>query len=761
MSIEPIRIMGAGENNLQNVSLALPKNQLTVFAGVSGSGKSSLVFDTIAVEAQRQLGEFFPLYVRSRMARYEPPKVERLENLTAAVVIDQRPMVGNSRSTVGTFIDAAPLLRLLFSRCGVPSAGPSSAYSFNDPAGMCPTCGGLGRKVTLLLEKFLDREKSLNDGAIRFPIFTVGSWQWQTYANSGLFDCDKPLRDYTAEEWELLLHGKGLTVKIGNSAAAAGYSNLKYEGLIDRFERLYLNRDLSTLSARNREIVLEYIGEGDCPDCHGARLSRGALESLVLGQNIAALSDMEIPDLIEVLKGMEEPVGRAIVGKLLPILTRVVEMGLGYLSLGRTTDTLSGGEAQRLRMVRHLGGSLVGLTYIFDEPTVGLHPRDVGRLCRMLLALRERGNTLLVVEHDTDVMAMADHLVEMGPGAGSLGGRVIFEGDYRSLLGADTPTGRCLRKPLTLGEHPITPVEWYPLEKVTLHNLKNLSVAFPKGCLTAVTGVAGSGKSSLVSGAFHGAYPQAVLVDQSPIGTSSRSTPASYLGIFDEIRSLFAKANGVSAGLFSFNSAGACPVCGGKGEVSPDMAFMDPVSTRCEACGGTRYSPEALSYKLRGRTILEVLGMTGEEALAFFPEKKIAPALGALCRVGMGYLTLGQSTASLSGGECQRLKLATQLQKKGGIYLLDEPTTGLHPVDVEGLILLLRGLVEEGNTVIVVEHNLEVVAKADWVIDLGPEGGKDGGRLLFSGAPAGLLLVEESLTGEHLRRRLMGEKLPR
>ncbi|WP_058041131.1 ATP-binding cassette domain-containing protein [Streptomyces roseifaciens] len=763
MSTKPRRddhgivITRAREHNLKDVCLTIPKGMITVFTGVSGSGKSSVVFDTIAVESQRQLNETFPAFVRNRLPKYEKPEADGIGNLSPAIVVDQKPVGGGSRSTVGTMTDIASLIRLLFSRAGTPSAGMSTAYSFNDPSGACPTCQGLGRTVQLDLDRFFDRSKSLNTGALLFPLFNVGGVQWTLFTRSGLFDNDKPLRSYTKKEWQTLLHGStDGEVKI-ELATRMGTQNVTYEGIVDRFNRLYLNRDLSTLSKRTRDAVEKFTTDAECPGCRGARLNAAALKTKVGGLSIADHMAMEITDLIRVLGEVDHPLGTPIARAAIEGLRRIDEIGLGYLHLGRETGSLSGGEGQRLKIVRNLGSSLTGMTYIFDEPSTGLHPRDVHRVGKLLTRLRDQGNTLLIVEHDRDVIALADHVVDMGPGAGTHGGHVVFEGSVAGLRRARTLTGRHLGRALPVKEDVRTPTGHLPVTGASLHNLKNVSVDIPTGVLVAVTGVAGSGKSTLISEEFTARHPEAVFIDQSAIGANSRSTPATWVGIMDTVRKLFADANGVPAGLFSFNSTGACPACGGKGTVTADMAFADPVTTVCESCRGLRYSAEALAHTLRGRTVTDVLALTAEEACAFFTgrgEKGVRAALETLVEVGLGYLTLGQPLSTLSGGERQRLKLAGHLGSRSSIYVLDEPTTGLHMADVETLQRLLDRLVDDGNTVIVIEHNLDVVKRADRVIDMGPEGGRHGGQVLFTGTPAQLLEHRTSHTARALRKDL-------
>lgn len=749
---DSIVIRGAHENNLKNINLNIPKGKLVVFTGVSGSGKSSLVFDTIAVESMKQLNGTFPLYIRNRLPHYEAPKVELIDYLTTAIVIDQRIFSGNFRSTVGTMTDIAPMLRLLFSRCATPNIGTSNAYSFNDPKGMCPTCSGLGKSVQFDFNKILDTSKSLNEGAIHFPGHQVGTYQWLLYANSGLFDPDKQLDQFSAKEWDDFLHGSGIIVNIPSPKGINSSYNLTYEGLKDRITRLYLKRDLNSLSKSNQRIIRDYTSEEECPDCQGARLNQEALDSKLLGYNIAELGEMEISDLIPFLEKIEDSVGRLSAQKIISSLIGMVDMGLGYLNLNRPSNTLSGGEAQRLKMLRHLGSSLVGLTYIFDEPSVGLHPKDVDRLNELLLRLRDRGNTILVVEHDKDVIRIADEVIDMGPFAGNNGGKVMFQGSVKELYEQDTLTSKWLKNKTHIKKRPRRANHFIAIKDATMHNLQHVSVNIPKNVLTVVSGVAGSGKSSLICGELLKQHPYVIHISQSPIGTTSRSTPATYVGIMDEIRRLFAKVNGVSASMFSYNSKGACPVCSGKGVITTDMAFMDPVNIACEACHGTRYSDQALEYRLNGVNILDVLKMTVDEASEFFKEQKILNKLKTMQNVGMGYIVLGQPTNTLSGGECQRIKLASHLKSYDGIYIMDEPTTGLHGADIEILMKLLYQLVDHGNTVILVEHDLDVIKQADWVIDMGPEGGKNGGRIIFEGTPEELLECETSVAAEYLRR---------
>lgn len=750
---EFITLTGARENNLQDVTLRIPKVRPTVFTGVSGSGKSSVVFDTIAVESQRQLNETFTWFVRNRLPKYERPHADALEDLTPAIVVDQRPIGGHSRSTVGTMTDIHSVLRVLFSRHGTPSAGPATAYSFNDPSGMCPGCDGLGRRVQPDWDRILDPTRSLAGGAVRFPPFAAGTWQGQAYTNTTELDPDKPVGDLTEAERAFLMRGRpGSKVTVNGSG---GTWTTEYEGLADRFERLYLKRDLSAMSEKTRDLVRGFLVEGRCPDCGGARLNAAALASRIGGRSLADFCRMQVTDLIAVLGEIDDPVARPVAAAAVTALERVEAIGLGYLSLDRETSTLSGGEGQRLKTVRHLGSSLTGMTYVFDEPSVGLHPRDVGRLGDLLLRLRDKGNTVLVVEHDPDVIALADHVVDMGPRAGADGGRVVFEGTPEELAAADTLTGRFLGRRATVKEASRTATGELWVKGADRHNLRDVTVAFPTGVLTVVTGVAGSGKSTLVA-ELTAAHPDAVVVDQSPIGISARSTPATYLGVMDTVRRIFARETGAEPGFFSFNSAGACGTCEGRGVIHTDLAFMDPVTTTCHDCGGRRFREEVLRLTIDGHSVADVLAMTADRALDFFTDPGVRRRLHALRDVGLTYLTLGQPLSTLSGGERQRIKLATRLHRTGAVYVLDEPTAGLHMSDVEGLLALLDRLVDSGNTVVVVEHDLDVVAHADRVIDLGPGGGRDGGQVLFEGTPRELLAARGSSTAEHLRRATRG-----
>ena len=744
---EFISIRGARENNLKDVTLEIPKRKLTIFTGVSGSGKSSIVFDTLATEAQRQLYENFSLFVRNFLPKYPQPDADAIENLAMAVIVDQKRLGGGSHSTVGTVTDIYTVLRLLFSRAGKPSAGGAIAYSFNDARGACPDCNGLGRKVGVLSDDFLDMSKSLGEGAVQVPFFS--DWEVQAYTMSGFFDNKKKLSKFTKDEMDLLLHGKDkkFSTKFGGKTV-----NLTYTGILAKIERSYIQRDIKTLGERTQKAVMPYLKERECPSCKGARLNAAALASRIGKHNIADMSAMEVGELLEVVQAIKEPKAAPMVKALTERLQAIVGIGLEYLSLNRETDTLSGGESQRVRMVKHLGSSLIDVMYIFDEPSVGLHPRDVHRLNELLGRLRDKGNTVIVVEHDPAVIAAADHVVDVGPGAGSNGGTVVFEGTYTKLLKSGTLTGRHLTQSLPIKTDPRKASGQLRIKNAKANNLKNVSVDVPKGVFTVVTGVAGSGKSSLIDDVFLVQHPGAIVIDQSAVGATTRSNPATYTGVMDDLRKAFASANKVDAGLFSFNSKGACEACNGSGVVYTDLAFLDSFKSPCEVCQGRRFKDEVLQYKLDGKSISDVLAMTVQQALDLFGKRKeIVRKLQAMRDVGLGYLTLGQPLSTLSGGECQRIKLASELHKDGSVYVMDEPTTGLHMSDITHLLEIIDRLVEGGNSVIVIEHNLDVIRRADWIIDLGPEGGSKGGEVVFEGTPADLAKAKGSLTAKYLR----------
>jgi excinuclease UvrABC ATPase subunit len=742
-SHDVIEVRGARENNLADISLDIPKRRLTVFTGVSGSGKSSLVFGTIAAESKRLINETYTAFLQSFMPSLGRPDVDALRNLSAAIIVDQERMGANSRSTVGTATDAHTMLRIVFSRIGVPHVGTSGAFSFNLPEGMCPECEGLGRVSAIDPRQLVDVERSLNEGAITVPGFTQDAWYVQTYVKSGFFDPDVKLADYTPQQWEDLFHRPPGKVKIGTN-------NVTYEGLAVKVQRLYLSKDREAMQPHIRSFVDRAVTFTGCTTCGGARLNQAALSSKIDGRNIADCSAMQISDLADFVRKIgDDSVGPLLVN-LRETLESLVEIGLGYLSLDRESGTLSGGEAQRVKMVRHLGSSLTDVTYVFDEPTVGLHPHDIQRMNNLLLLLRDKGNTVLVVEHKPEVIEIADHVVDLGPGAGPTGGQVCFTGDVEGLRKSGTLTGRHLDHRARLRETARKPTGQLSIKGASLHNLKDVDVDIPLGVLTVVTGVAGSGKSSLI----HGSLTQregVLVVDQSAIRGSRRSNPATYTGLLDAIRTAFAKANGVKAALFSANSEGACPKCKGIGLVYTDLAMMAGVASVCEECDGKRFTAEVLTYRLNGKNISEVLAMPVTEAREFFTTGQARTILNRLSDVGLGYLGLGQPLTTLSGGERQRLKLAINMAEKAATYVLDEPTTGLHLADVDQLLALLDRLVDDGNTVIVIEHHQAVMAHADWLIDLGPGAGADGGRIVFTGTPADLVATSDSLTAQHLR----------
>ena len=751
MQSDNIEVINASENNLKNVNVTIPKGKLVIFAGVSGSGKSSLVFDTLAVEASRQWQQSYPLFLRNKMPHYERPKVDEIRNLTPAVVVDQRAAGATSRSTVGTAVDVAPLLRLLFSRVGQPSAGGSMAYSFNHPAGMCPDCTGIGERLELMEESMFDPDKSLAEGGILFSQFSSG-WQTHLYQNNPRLDPDKKLRDFTPEEWDFLKNGSSETIKVGIRSNNTGRVDMvDYEGVIPRFYRVYLQRDITKLKKKLQEEIMSHVRRAACRTCGGSGLNPKALASKINGKNIVDCMGMTVADLLPFLETIDDPRGSSLASQIAEYLKRMIHVGIGYLSLSRKTETLSGGEAQRLKMVRNLGGYLNNITYIFDEPTAGLHPADAERIGRLLCDLRDRRNNVLVVEHSPQMLLLADHIIEMGPGAGVNGGKIVFAGNLGELQSADTVTAQAVNRKIQINRNPLHWKDGYEIKDAHCHNLKHIDVTIPKGVLTAVTGVAGSGKSSLMRHEFPRRYPDSIVIDQKPIGTSIRSTPATYTGVMDEIRKVFAAENGVGAGWFSFNSEGGCPICKGTGQITYDMAFAEPVVVPCEECGGHRYNPTALSYRYKGMNIEEVMNLTIGEAYDFFDSAKIRKLLRSMIDVGLDYLTLGQPTSTLSGGEVQRVKLASELHKKGQIYIMDEPSTGLHSKDIEKLLALLRKLVNNGNTVVMVEHRLELIAQTDWIIDMGPDGGSAGGTVIFEGTPEDILSCGESKTGRYLK----------
>jgi excinuclease UvrABC ATPase subunit len=768
-----IRVLGARENNLKDVSVEIPKRRLSVFTGVSGSGKSSLVFGTIAAESQRLINETYSAFIQGFMPTLARPEVDVLEGLTTAIIVDQERMGGDPRSTVGTATDTGALLRILFSRLGKPYIGPPSAFAFNVPSvkasgaitvergdktkaekatfhrlgGMCPRCEGMGSVTDFDLSALYDDSKSLNEGALTIPGYSMDGWYGRIFRGSGFFDPDKPIKKYNKKEQHDLLYKNPTKIKVEGI-------NLTYEGLIPKIQKSMLSKDIDALQPHVRALVKRAVTFATCPDCDGTRLAEAARSSKIAGINIADACAMQISDLAGWVRGLDEPSVAPLLTALGESLDSFVEIGLGYLSLERPSGTLSGGEAQRTKMIRQLGSSLTDVTYVFDEPTIGLHPHDVQRMNDLLVRLRDKGNTVLVVEHKPEVIAIADHVVDLGPRAGADGGQVVFEGTVGELRGSSTITGKHLDDRASLKESVRTPSGALEVRNASTHNLQDIDVDIPLGVLVVLTGVAGSGKSSLIDGSVSG-RDGVVTVDQTAIRGSRRSNPATYTGLLDPIRKAFAKANDVKPALFSANSEGACPTCNGAGVIYTDLAMMASVASTCEDCGGKRFQASVLEYHLGDKDISEVLAMPVTEAEEFFGDGEAkTPAahkiLTRLADVGLGYLTLGQPLTSLSGGERQRLKLATRMAEKGGVYVLDEPTSGLHLADVEQLLGLLDRLVESGKSVIVVEHHQAVMAHADWIIDLGPGAGHDGGRIVFEGTPADLVTSRSTLTGKHL-----------
>jgi excinuclease UvrABC ATPase subunit len=767
-----IRVQGARVNNLKDVSVVIPKRRLTVFTGVSGSGKSSLVFGTIAAESQRLINETYSAFVQGFMPTLARPEVDVLDGLTTAIIVDQERLGANVRSTVGTVTDANAMLRILFSRLGEPHIGPPNAYSFNVPSvrasgaitvergakktvratfnrlgGMCPRCEGMGSISDFDLTALYDDSKSLNEGAITIPGYSMEGWYGRIFRGCGFFDPDKPISKFTKKELHDLLHKEATKIKVEGI-------NLTYLGLIPQIQKSFLSKDVDALQPHIRAFVERAVVFSTCPECDGTRLAAEARSSKIDGKNIADACAMQISDLAEWLKGLDEPSVKPLLAALQHTFDSFVEIGLGYLSLERPSGTLSGGEAQRTKMIRHLGSSLTDVTYVFDEPTIGLHPHDIARMNDLLLQLRDKGNTVLVVEHKPEAIAIADHVVDLGPHAGTAGGEVVFEGTIEGLRASDTLTGRHLDDRASLKPSVRTPSGTLEVRGADTHNLQNVDVDIPLGVLVVVTGVAGSGKSSLIHGSVAG-RDGVVAIDQAAIRGSRRSNPATYTGLLEPIRKAFAKANGVKPALFSANSEGACPTCNGSGVIYTDLGMMAGVSSTCEDCEGKRFDASVLDYHLGGRDISEVLAMPVTEAERFFADGEArTPAahkiLERLVDVGLGYLTIGQPLTTLSGGERQRLKLATHMGDKGGTYVLDEPTTGLHLADVEQLLGLLDKLVDSGKTVIVIEHHQAVMAHADWIIDLGPGAGHDGGQIVFQGTPTDLTTKPTTLTGKHL-----------
>lgn len=745
-----IIIKGAKENNLKNISLSIPKKKITVFTGVSGSGKSSLVFDTIAAESQRQLNETFDSFIRHRLPHYGQPNVDSIENLSVAIIIDQKRIGGNARSTVGTVTDIYTLLRLLFSRAGSPFVGYSDVFSFNNSKGMCPTCEGLGTINTIDIDKLTDRNKSLREGAILLPTFKPESWRWTRYTYSGYFDIDKKLKDYTEQEWEMLLYAKEHTPE---HSLKEWPKTAKYEGIIPRIERSFLKRE-SREKNKHKEAFESVITQQKCPECNGMRLNKTVLQCKIQSKNIAECTAMQIDELISFIESIRISSVKSVLEALLKSLKHLTEIGLNYLSLNRETTTLSGGESQRIKMIKHLGSSLTDLIYIFDEPSIGLHPGDIDKLNQLILQLRDKNNTILIVEHDPDVIAIAEHIIDMGPNAGKNGGKIIYQGDLYGLKQSNGLTGKYLSIKPTLKTSFRTAKGFLEIKNACLNNLKNVTVSIPKGVLSVITGIAGSGKSTLIHQVLTQKYPDIQLIDQSVLRGSKRSNLATYTGISDTIRNLFAQTNRVSASLFSTNSTGACAECKGLGILSTDLAFMDTVEETCEVCDGTGYRKEVLQYTLRDKNISEILQFTVTEAYDFFSEPEIHTVLKQLIKTGLEYMTLGQSLNTFSGGERQRVKLAAKLESKKDIFVFDEPTTGLHLSDISKLMTLFNLMIDKGNTIIIIEHHLDIISQADWIIDMGPGAGNNGGEILFEGTPAEIINYKASATGYYLKKHI-------
>lgn len=746
--MKPLRLIGLTQNNLQDLSLEIKKNQLIVFTGVSGSGKSSLVFDTIAAEAQRQMNANYSAFVRNRMPKFLKPKAERIENLNPAIVIDQTPLGGNQRSTVGTITETYSLLRLLYSRIGQPHIGSASQFSFNHPQGMCLKCSGLGRVNQINLDKLIDREKSWNQGAVMDTRYAVGNWYWKQYAAADFFDNDQPLKELTTAQWNQLIYG--------HPDQEPTPVNPKLEGICRNYERIILKRDLSGHSKMYEDKLKELLFEAPCPDCEGQRLNKETLSVKINDCSIADCVAMDMNDLLHFLdEELYYPGVNEVIDELKRQVQRLIDIGLDYLQLDRQTPSLSGGEAQRVKLVKYMGSALNGLFYIFDEPSTGMHARDVSRINRLLQDLRDKENTVFVVEHDPDVIAVADEVIDIGPLAGKQGGEIVFRGEYPALLQSESLTGKEICQSLPINTHPRKWHEKMTIKEANLHNLKNVTVDIPKHVLTVVTGVAGSGKSTLITKVLPEQFPNELsIINQAPIKATNRATPATYLGIYDEIRRTFAKANHVPVGMFSFNSTGACPTCHGKGETTVELVFMDPIVNECESCGGTRFSDEALSYRLKGSTILDVLAMTPKELQDFYcgiGSKKMNDKLQAMIDTGLTYLPIGRTLTTLSGGERQRLKLTKAITQNETVFILDEPTTGLHLSDIKKLNGLFQRMVNKGNTLIIIEHHSEIIKQADWIIDIGPEGGVKGGNVVFSGVPEDLL-ESGTITGEYLKK---------
>lgn len=735
-----IRIVNGYQNNLKNIDLEIPRDKITVFTGVSGSGKSSIVFDTIAQESQRQLNETYPSYVRSFMEKNSRPNVEKIENISPSIIIDQKKLGGNARSTLGTVTEINSLFRVLFSRFAENNL-PMNFYSFNDPHGMCEHCMGIGQVVGLDIDKAIDKNLSLNEGAILLPGYKPGTYMFNMYAKTGVVDADKKICDYTAEEYEMLMYGNGFKVEVGEF-------NISYEGLYTRFMRTNINTD-KEMSEKNKEKLAKFTSNVDCDVCAGSRFNEQVLNSTFEGHTIAYYLSLQLDELKVVLEAIDNPQAQVVLDELIKKVNDLCEIGLQYLSLNRQTSTLSGGESQRVKLVKYLGSSLTGMLYILDEPSTGLHPKDVYRLNQLLAKIRDKGNTVLVVEHDPDVIKEADHIIDVGPHAGSHGGEIMYSGSYEGLLQTDTLTSKGLQNQSQINLDEKVFDQFYKAKPSRQFNLKNVGLEIPKAAFSVVCGVSGSGKSTLINN-FIKEYPDVIYLDQNSLNGTIRSNVLTYLGIYNDIRKLYAKENGVEDGLFSANSKGGCPTCKGHGTVEINISYMDPIEQICDSCHGTRFIDEVLDYKYKDKNIVQLLDMTVEESLGFFETKKINKQLEFLQLVGLSYIKLGQSLNTLSGGESQRLKIASYLSKKGNIYVLDEPTTGLHMANVDIILDIIKHLVANNNTVIVIEHNTAVIKSAEYIVEVGPHGGNQGGYIIHQGNLKSLLANENSITKDYL-----------
>ena len=748
MNTDKIIIKNAHTNNLKNIDIEIPKHKLVVFTGISGSGKSSLLFDTIYTEAQRQLVETFSTFARTRMPKLSRPDVDDILNLSTAIVIDQKRMGNNLRSTVGTATEINTYLRLLFSRIGKPFIGPSFYFSFNHPEGMCPHCNGLGKQIKIDLDLFLDKEKSIREGAITHPHYKVGGFLWKELLSLDVLDIDKSIKDFTEQELQLFLYSEPFAVKGAKEKLAY---NRNFEGIARKLEKAVTTRADDETEEDDKNAYTKYFNYQLCEECSGTRLNERARSVTIKGLTIAEVCRLELIDVYPFLLEINDEISKPILRKAQFLLQQLIEIGVGYLSLDRAVGSLSGGESQRVKMSKQMDCNLVDMLYVLDEPSIGLHPRDTENLLNILFRLKEKGNSVFVVEHDPDIIRAAEWIVDMGPNAGKFGGNVVYNGEPKGLQYADSITGEYLlkrdipkftRKPLTA---------FFEINNAKANNLKNVSVKIPKGVLTCITGVAGSGKSSLIHECFAKQHPQAIVIDQSPIGKSSRANAATYIGVFDLIRKEFASATNSEASLFSFNSKGACPKCNGQGKLTFELHFLDSVKTICDECEGKRYHADVLELKFQNKNIAEILDMTINQANEFFKSSNIKKHLDLLKEVGLGYLKLGQSLSTLSGGESQRLKIATELNKESNIYIMDEPTTGLHMSDIDNFYNIVKALVKNDNTVIIIEHNLDIIKFADWIIDMGPEGGKKGGELIFQGLPEDIINCRQSVTGSYLK----------